>query len=180
VLSDAPLSVIIPCRNGEHWLVDAIDSVLSQTVRPMEILVVDDGSRDRSARIAQSFGPPIRVLPSRWRGCNGARCTGVIESRGEFIAFVDADDVLMPAKHERQLAVLEDADAFTIVHTGSMNFWADGSQPSRVRSGAHEATGRCTRVIFESNPVCGASVMARRATILALGNYRPRIVMAGD
>lgn len=180
MFSQAPLSLIIPCRNGERWLGEAIRSVFEQTVRPMEILVVDDHSTDGSARIARSFGPPVRVIAGRGRGCNAARCTGVRASRGEFVAFVDADDRIAPHKHERQLALLERCDRMSIVHTGSVNFWDDGSRPDKTRGGAEEATGRCTRLIFERNPVCGASVMARRETILRIGNYDPRIVMSGD
>ena len=177
---DAPISVIIPCRNAAAWLGEAIESVRAQTVRPMEIVLVDDASTDDSVAIARSFGPIVRVVQSRGRGCNAARYTGVLESRGQYIAFVDADDRLAPAKHERQLAVLEASDPFTIVHTGSLNFWEDGSRPPRERSGADQAVGRCTRVIFERNPICGASVMAHRSTVLALGNYDPEVVMAGD
>jgi glycosyltransferase involved in cell wall biosynthesis len=179
-LSQASVSVIVPCRDAEPWLAEALDSALRQSAAPLEVLVVDDRSRDRSAAIARSFGRPVRVVPSNGRGCNAARATGVLESRGEFIAFVDADDVLDPHKHERQLAVLEGAHPCTLVHTGSVNFWPDGSRPEKLRGGTELAAGRCTRVIFESNPVCGASVMLRRELALALGNYDPAMVMAGD
>jgi len=95
----------------------------------------------------------------------------VTEARGTYIAFVDADDVIEPTKHEQQLAVLENNDPYTLVHTGSVAFWPDKSRPDLVRAGAERATGRCTRIVFEDNPICGASTMLRRSVILELGNY---------
>lgn len=179
-VADASLSVIMPCRNGEPWLADALASVCAQTVRPMEIILVDDGSTDRSADIARSFGATVRVVANRGRGSNAARRTGVLEARGTFVALCDSDDLIEPTKHERQLAILESSDPFTIVHTGSVAFWDDDSRPPVVRSGTETAIGRCTQTIFESNPVCGASVMFRRQTVLDLGNYDPEMFTSGD
>ncbi|GMV96631.1 MAG: glycosyltransferase family 2 protein [Phycisphaerae bacterium] len=178
--SDAPLSVIVPCRNAQRWLGEALESILRQTVRPMEVIVVDDASTDRSAAVARSFGGRVRVIPSFRRGCNAARYTGMKAARGRYVALLDADDRIEPAKHEKQLAVLESADPWTLVHTGSTVFWDDASRPPLLRRGTETAVGRCTRVIFETNPVCGASVMLRRDTLMALGNYDPAIAMSGD
>jgi len=171
-LSAAPVTVVIPCLNAEKTLPAAIESVLFQTVPPIEVLVVDDGSTDRSAAVAAAIDPRVRVLRNPSRGPGAARRLAVSEARGEYIAFVDADDTVDPTKHEKQLAVLEDSDPHTLVHTGSLARWVDGSRPSYQRQGAEAAVGRCTQVIFERNPVCGASTMLRRSVILELGNYQ--------
>lgn len=179
-VSAAPITVIIPCLNAEKTLPAALSSVLSQTAPPIEVLVIDDRSRDRSATVAASFDPRVRVLTNPSRGPGAARRLGVTEARGRFIAFVDADDTIEPTKHEKQLAVLETSDPHTLVHTGSLARWVDGSRPPRQRKGAEAAVGRCTQVIFERNPVCGASTMMRRSVILELGNYNPDLVGTED
>ncbi len=178
--STAPVSVIIPCLNAENTLPAAIQSVLSQTAPPIEVLVIDDKSTDRSAAVATAFDRRVRVLANPSRGPGAARRLGVEQARGEYIAFVDADDTVEPTKHEKQLAVLENSDPHTLVHTGSLARWPDGSRPSYQRRGAETAIGGCTQIIFERNPVCGASTMLRRSVILELGNYNPDLFGTED
>jgi len=165
------VSVIIPCLNAEATLAEAINSILAQTVAPLEILVIDDGSEDRSVAVAASFGSQVRVLHNDIGGPGAARRIGVREARGEYIAFVDADDAVEPTKHEKQLAVLLRSGSHTLVHTGAWIFWSDNRCPPVERPGAEEATGHCLQTVFERNPVCGASTMLRRSVILQLGNY---------
>ncbi len=177
---DAEVSVIIPCRDARATLADAIRSALNQTVPPLEVLVIDDRSRDDSAALAAGFGPPVRVLAGSGRGPGAARRMGVEAARGRYIAFVDADDIVDAAKNERQLAVLSAARTETVVHTGATLRWLGDTRPPRLRSGGERASGRCTRAIFESNPVCGASVMMRRELILDLGNFRADLPISED
>jgi glycosyltransferase involved in cell wall biosynthesis len=104
-MSERPaVSVVIPCYNGAAFLREALESVLVQTQVVLEAIVVDDGSTDDSAAIAASFGPPVRVLRQPNRGESAARNRGVRESRGEWIAFLDADDVWLPNRIEAQFA----------------------------------------------------------------------------
>ena len=100
------VSVVIPCYNGAKFIRQTLDSVLAQTVEPHEILVVDDGSTDESREIAQSYGPPVRVIRQPNQGESVARNRGIEEARGDWIAFLDADDLWMPTKLERQIEVL--------------------------------------------------------------------------
>lgn len=179
-LSTAPISVIVPCLNAEKTLGEAIESVLEQTAPPIEVLVIDDNSRDRSVEVARSFGARVRILRNPGRGPGAARRIGVEQARGQFIAFIDADDVVEPTKHEKQLEAMEQHGPNTLVHTGCVAFWADGSRPDRIRVGGEQAVGRCTRVVFERNPVCGASTMLARSLILELGNYQPSLVGTED
>ncbi len=105
------VSVIIPCYNAERWITEAIESCLAQTHRPLEIVVVDDGSTDRSVEILQSYENRIQLHLSPHRGGCYARNLGFAHSRGQFIQYLDADDYLLPRKIERQLAVLQSTGA---------------------------------------------------------------------
>lgn len=86
------ISVIMPCFNAESYLREAVESVLSQTYPQVELIVVDDGSTDRSREILESFGEKITVFNRHRQGPYPARNLGIKSSQGEFIAFLDADD----------------------------------------------------------------------------------------
>jgi glycosyltransferase involved in cell wall biosynthesis len=96
------ITAIIPVHNGERHLAEAIQSVLAQTLPPGEIIVVDDGSTDASAAIAQSFGAPVRVLAQPNLGPAAARNLGLAHATGDLLAFLDADDLWTPNKLARQ------------------------------------------------------------------------------
>ena len=90
------VSIIIPCYNAEAYLAEAIDSALTQSYSNVEVVVVDDGSTDRSLAIAESFLPHIVLIRQSNKGGCGARNQGARASGGEFLQFLDADDVLLP------------------------------------------------------------------------------------
>ena len=99
------VSVVIPVFNGERFLAAAIQSVLDQTYRPVEVIVVDDGSTDASAAIARSF-EGVRVIGQEQAGPGAARNRGVAAATGELLAFLDADDLMPADKLELQVAHL--------------------------------------------------------------------------
>jgi hypothetical protein len=102
-----PVSVVIPTYNRKATVRRAIDSVLAQTRRPAEIIVVDDGSVDGTAEmLAQAYGGSIRLIPQENGGASRARNTGVAAATGDLVAFLDSDDVWDPGKLEAQLAAL--------------------------------------------------------------------------
>jgi glycosyltransferase involved in cell wall biosynthesis len=90
------VSVVVPCYNGEQDLAQTLDALLSQSHRPAEILVVDDGSTDRSADIAQSYGAPVKLIRQKNAGAAAARYAGIAAAQSEIIAFNDAGDVSHP------------------------------------------------------------------------------------
>ncbi|MEX0585106.1 MAG: glycosyltransferase family 2 protein, partial [Pirellulales bacterium] len=102
------VSVVIPAYNAEECVARAIESVLAQTRPVQEVIVVDDGSRDRTAAVAARFGASIRILRQPNGGPAAARNHGVRESRSAWIAFLDADDAWLEQKIERQAAQLDD------------------------------------------------------------------------
>jgi glycosyltransferase involved in cell wall biosynthesis len=109
------ISVIIPVFNTEKYLAEAIESVLSQTVKPAEIIVVDDGSTDNSAEVARQFEPLVRLICQENKGVGAARNIGINNASGEFLAFLDADDLWAENKLEIQLSYLQNNPATDMV-----------------------------------------------------------------
>ena len=101
--------MVIPVFDGERLLPEAIESALSQSLPPAEVVVVDDGSTDDGAKVAESFGTPMRVIRRPHRGVAAARNAGIAEARGDFIALLDADDLMKPGRLERQVGALGQA-----------------------------------------------------------------------
>ena len=99
------VTVIVPVYNGERYVGSALKSIFEQDYRPLEIIVVDDGSVDGSADIAKSF-PEIRYIHQFNQGVAVARNIGLDAARGQFIAFLDQDDLWMPNKLNRQIDYL--------------------------------------------------------------------------
>lgn len=112
-MSKAQVSVVIPVYNGERYLEQAVQSVRAQTHQPREIIVVDDGSTDGSAALAEKLG--VTCLRNSHAGAGAARNAGVQRASGKFLAFLDADDLWTPDKTERQLAVLCGASGAAMV-----------------------------------------------------------------
>ncbi|HEY1663736.1 MAG TPA: glycosyltransferase [Verrucomicrobiae bacterium] len=122
------VSVVIPTFNRAHCVGNAIDSVLAQTFKDLEIIVVDDGSTDGTMEVLEKFGDKICVLRQENRGVAAARNTGVRAAHGKWIAFLDSDDRWHPGKLEWQLVMLEKYSAkvsFTRCVTGEGRWMRD-------------------------------------------------------
>ena len=100
------VSVIIPYYRASRTIARAVESALGQTVRPHEILIVDDGCPEDAARATKQFGSSVKLIRKSNGGVASARNLGIEHAQGEWIAFLDADDYWEPSKLERQLAVL--------------------------------------------------------------------------
>jgi glycosyltransferase involved in cell wall biosynthesis len=105
------ISVIVPVYNGAHFIAEALRSIIAQTRLPDEIIVVDDGSTDATAGIAASYGGgALRYVYQSHQGAQHARNHGLRLAQGDLIAFLDADDIWIADKLERQLALAANAD----------------------------------------------------------------------
>ncbi len=106
------VSILIPIYNAEAWITETLESVLSQTWQHKEIILVDDGSTDNSLIIAKSFeSPVVKVLGQENQGASAARNRALREAQGDFIQYLDADDLLAPDKIERQIQLLSARNA---------------------------------------------------------------------
>ena len=108
MLGTNPLvSIVIPVYNCERYLAEAIESVLAQTYQPIEIIVIDDGSTDKSARVAKKFSPPVKYCYQPNSGLGAARNCGIRLAKGDYVAFLDADDIWTENKLTLQTAVFQ-------------------------------------------------------------------------
>ncbi len=132
--SENPLvSIIIPTYNYAGYLPRAIGSCLDQTYRNLETIVVDDGSTDTTAAVVSGFGDEIVYVRQENQGVSAARNAGLARARGEFIAFLDADDILLKDCIASTVAVLLDHPDVGIVFTDTLHLEKDGALVPRRR-----------------------------------------------
>jgi glycosyltransferase involved in cell wall biosynthesis len=131
-MSKISISVVIPCYNAAEYIRDTIGVALLQSVPPLEVIVVDDGSQDESAAISAALGNQVRVISRDNGGAATARNTGVRVARGDWIAFLDADDVWMPDRLEKLSKIAETADSDVVcIFNDLFYLHADGTRTIR-------------------------------------------------
>jgi len=174
------VSVIIPCYNAVRWVSEAIQSCLNQTHQSLEVIVIDDGSTDRSPEVIKSFGDKIRWESGSNRGGNHARNRGFALSRGEYIQFLDADDYLMPEKIARQVAFLESSGADVVYGDWQHQYnRPDGAIElgDIVVSGNHDDI---LEALLGDWWVAPAAVLVRREAVLRTGGWDESLEAAQD
>jgi len=130
-MSKPLVSAIIPTYNRAHIVCDAIESVLAQTYTDIEVIVVDDGSKDDTLARLKQYGERIRVISQTNAGPAAARNRGIAAARGRLIAFLDSDDLWLPEKTERQVALLERAgESVPCCLSNIMMKWNSGDRAS--------------------------------------------------
>lgn len=127
------VTCVLPVFNGERYLADALDSVLGQTYSPIEIIVVDDGSTDGTPRILSGFGDGIKSLRQVNAGPAAARNRGIELASGEYLAFLDADDLWVAAKTETQLRRFERNPSLSVCTSLMQNFWTEDLADEEAR-----------------------------------------------
>jgi glycosyltransferase involved in cell wall biosynthesis len=171
------VSVIIPAHNAAQTLSETLNSVRAQSHAALEIIVVDDGSRDETAAIAARHAtddPRIRVISQKNSGAALARNRAIAEARGALIAPVDADDLWRPDKIARQVAVLRSGGPrLGLVYT----WFAAIDRKGRVTSLSHrpEAEGDVVRAMCRGNVVGnGSSPLIPKQVLMEVGCYDPQ------
>ena len=165
------VSVVLPVRDGERFVGDALESILRQTYADLEVVVVDDGSTDGTAEVLGGFRDDrVRVLRQEAAGLVVALQRGVAEAHAAFIARMDADDVSEPERLERQVELLELRPRAGMVATWVAVIDEQGRELRRhVLPSEHEDLAR--RLLLR-NPFQHGSVLLRRDALEAAGGYR--------
>jgi glycosyltransferase involved in cell wall biosynthesis len=157
------ISVVMSVHNGERYLAEAVQSVLNQTFRDFELIIINDGSTDRTGEILEGFARAhsrIRLISRENKGLSYSLNEGVLAARGEWVARMDADDVALPYRFDRQLRWLEKSGAdiggssVRVIGTWRRRVWVYPSDPEEIKA----------RLLFNS-AFAHPAIMARRSVL---------------
>jgi len=164
------VSVIIPAFNAEAFIDETIESVLAQTISDLELVVVDDGSSDSTRSRVTRFGPPVRLLLQERGGPAKARNAGAAAGQGEWVAFLDADDLWLPNKLELQLAEASRSGA-ALLFTDRYNIGERGPLPERQSDIQPLVDGDIFEPLLFGNFITTSTVLLRREAFEAAGRF---------
>jgi glycosyltransferase involved in cell wall biosynthesis len=174
------VSVVLPVYNREHSVARAIRSVLAQTLPPLELIVVDDGSTDATRDVVRGFGSRIKVIEQTHSGAYVARNRGVREASGELIAFMDSDDVWLPDRLAVQMPLMERPEVGLVF--GDVVHVRPGRERRRVTSFqvAPPRRGRVAAHFAWCNFVPTLAVLVRRRCLDEAGGFPEDVQLSCD
>jgi len=178
------VSVVIPSYNRGQGLSDSVTSALAQTLRPLEVIVVDDGSTDDTPAVLARYAGRVRVLRQPNRGLAAARNAGLAAARGTYVAFLDADDVMAPTKLAAQLEVLERSPTIgwtycdVLIETVATRTTVTASE--RFGYGARALDGWLFPELIHGNFIPAIAPMIRRTALDAAGGFDERLTALED
>ena len=162
------ITIAIPAYNAEACLRETLESALAQTYPAYEILVVDDGSKDRTEEIARSFGDRIRYIRQENQGIAGARNTAIREAKGDWIAFLDHDDLILPEKLQKQVAVIEANPNLVVVYSAFAYLYVDGTTKVVAAFPARDLWP----ALRYRTPILPSTSIIRRSALLEIGGFQ--------
>ncbi len=174
------VSVVIPAYNKAEWTAQTVDSVLRQTYPDIEIIVVDDGSTDNTRERMATYGHKIQYVRKENGGACSARNEGIRRSSGDFIAFLDCDDLYLEDKIELSVKYLRENPRFSFVHT-AVHFIDDQNNIVGYRSHPNSRyEGWIARRLILGNYICNSTIVARREALQAAGFFDETFFMPAD
>lgn len=177
----AQVSVVIPAYNAEETISETIDSVLNQTFGDFELIVIDDGSRDKTCEIARAIDDSrIMVFSYPNGGVSVARNRGIEHAKGEFISFIDHDDLWTNDKLEAQLAALSRQPEAGGVYSWTVNMMVgEDANLSFVKGSESTLEGNIYPDLLLGNFIGnGSNILVRREVINKIGGFEPGLVFS--
>jgi glycosyltransferase involved in cell wall biosynthesis len=162
------VSCVIPVYNGERFVAEAIESIVAQDYPSTEIIVTDDGSTDDTATVLERFGERIRVIRQENQGPSVARNRGMEESRGEFIAFLDADDLWIPEKTRLQVEAFRARPELDLCSGEMRSFWIPELRHEEEAFADHPYHG-------QRSQLSPCTILARRTLFERVGPFDPEL-----
>ncbi|HLO50073.1 MAG TPA: glycosyltransferase [Kamptonema sp.] len=173
------VSVVIPSYNCASYIAEAINSVFNQTYSDWEVIVVDDGSKDDTRAVVKCYGDRIRYIYQKNQGVSIARNHGIQLARGEFVAFLDADDFFLPDKLAAQIAMFAAQPSLGIVHSGWRKVNSKGEFLQDVKPWQN-VPKLDLEMWLRWKPVLPSAMMFRREWLERAGGFDPRFPPAED
>ncbi len=179
------VSVVIPTYNCGHYICQAVDSVLAQTYRDFELVVVDDESTDNTRELLMQYGKQFRYIYQGNKGMTAARNTGIKNSSGEYIGFLDSDDIWLPNKLDRQVKLLDGAAEVGLVYCWHYYINAEGDRCAfwnNTIGRSFESGSRLFEKLIEGNVISGgcSTPVIRRKCLEKSGMFDESISYSGD
>ena len=176
------VTVVIPAYNAENTIRRAVESVRLQNYAPIEIIVVDDASRDGTAAVVESFRDPTIVLIHRLAngGASAATNTGLRRAQGEFVAFLDADDEWLPGKLDKQVALISAYPQMTFVSCGGRFISSSGHVREEFGMRIPAVSSDLWRKLLADTYVAKPCVLARRSAFAQVGEFDEKLPVAED
>lgn len=172
------VSVVIPAHNAERFIRQALDSVLAQTCPVWEVLVVNDGSTDATSEIVASYGDPVRCVEQANAGPSAARNRGIREARGDFVAFLDSDDLWLREKLAEQMPRFDPHGRVGLVYCPVQRI-DEGGRPLPT-SQARALEGRVYYRLLEGNVVATSAAVVRKSCFESAGYFPEDMSWAED
>ena len=174
------VSVVIPAYNAADLTVKTVESVLEQTYANIEVIVVDDGSTDNTGERLQPYAGRIKYIYKENGGACSARNLGIRMAEGDYIGFLDCDDIYLPGKIERSVDYLERRPDFGFVHT-PVRFIDEEDVPLRVYALPEgRRTGRIAKRLLSRNFICNSTILARRSCFGEAGFFDEKLFTHAD
>jgi glycosyltransferase involved in cell wall biosynthesis len=170
------ISIVTPCYNAARYLRETIRSVLKQTLPPAEMVIVDDGSTDDSAEIAESYGTPVRVIRQANQGESAARNRGIREARGDYLLFLDADDLLEQEALERLATAVDGSPNRVAIMRGGC---FDGDPSKLFNVSRYQSEGFFPHIVHD-NLATIHSWLVPRALVLQVNGFSDEIQQFED
>jgi len=171
------IDVIIPTYNYGKYVADAVNSALSQTYGAAEVIVVDDGSTDDTESVVEKFGNKIRYIKQQNAGVAAARNRGFKESTSDYIAFLDADDVWIPTKLEKQMELFKRDSRLGLVHCGMREFDSETGETILMHTDGKEGWVAKDLALNEDTVINGpgGAILVKRSVIEDVGGFDERL-----
>jgi glycosyltransferase involved in cell wall biosynthesis len=172
------VSVIIPTHNRASMVKEAIQSVLSQTYKDFELIVVDDGSTDNTHELVTSLSDKVVYVYQPNNGRSSARNHGIRLARGKYIAFLDSDDLFLPTKLQKQVSLMEKNNDYLLSHTSYQHINAEGDYIGEVKSGTF--SGNVYPKIIRRCVIATPTVMVRSEALSEDTSFNETISIGED
>ncbi|WP_103669792.1 glycosyltransferase [Pseudanabaena sp. BC1403] len=174
------VSIIIPCYNAEKWIGDCIDSALSQTYKPIEVIVIDDGSTDASLSIIKKYGNKIRLASYPNSGPSASRNRGFQISKGHYIQFIDSDDYISPVKIKEQIEFLKVSGKDLVYSDWCHQVYNDDNSIKSLNYITNQSADDMTYYVISNNTIHIGSCLYKREVIERMSGFDESLRIAED